>query len=128
MPVRIVRLGSPRGPGEGVRLGTVRYPPRGVPKAELARRDYYDVWLPALAPSAALLRAMKGAAGEDAWARFARAYLREMARGDAAHLLDALAALAAHTSFAVGCYCADEARCHRLLLRRLFAARGVATG
>ncbi len=127
MPVRIVRFGSPRARDEGVRLGTVRYPPRGVPKAELAARDFYDVWLPALAPSTELLRWAKDHSLVDSWPQFSRRYLREMASGDAAHLLDALAALARQTNFTVGCYCPDAAHCHRSLLRRLFEERGVET-
>jgi uncharacterized protein YeaO (DUF488 family) len=127
MAIRIVRLGSPRAAGEGLRTGTVRRPPRGVPKAEFATRDFYDVWLPQLSPSAELVRAGQ-AAGEDesAWRAFARRFRAEMAAGDAARLLDLLAALSHRTELAVGCYCEDEARCHRSVLRQLLAERGAA--
>lgn len=124
MALRIVRLGSPRAPHEGLRIGTVRRPPRGVPKAEFARRDFYDLWLPQLAPSAALVAAGLAAADDAGWRRFARAYRAEMKDGDASRLLDLLAALSRTTNIAVGCYCEDEARCHRSVLRELLAARG----
>lgn len=125
MSVRVVRLGSPRVPGEGLRLGTVRRPPRGVAKADFARLDYYDLWLPTLAPSAALLAASRAAGSVAAdWPRFARHYLAEMKRADAAHLLDLLAALSLRTDFSIGCYCADENYCHRSLLARLLRERG----
>jgi uncharacterized protein YeaO (DUF488 family) len=124
MPIRIVQLGSPRVPGEGLRLGTVRRPPRGVPKEEFARRDYYDVWLPNLAPSAELMAEGRAAQDDKAWAAFSRKYQAEMKQPDASHLLDALAALSHQTSFAVGCYCEVEQRCHRSLLRELLAQRG----
>ena len=126
MPVRIVRLGSPRAEGEGLRIGTVRRPPRGVAKADFARLDFYDVWLPNLAPSAELMAEGKAAADDKAWAAFSRRYAAEMAQPDAARLLDTLAALSHHGTFAVGCYCADESRCHRSLLRGLLAQRGAA--
>lgn len=126
MPVRIVRLGSPRAEGEGLRIGTVRRPPRGVAKADFARLDYYDVWLPNLAPSAELMAEGKAAADDKAWAAFSRRYAAEMAQPDAARLLDTLAALSHHGAFAVGCYCEDESRCHRSLLRGLLAQRGAA--
>ena len=127
MSVRIVRLGSPRHPGEGLRLGTVRRPPRGVPKGEYAARDIYDVWLPTLAPSEALLKDARAAVadGDDkAWKSFVRRYRAEMKAPDARALLDVLAALSQQTNFAVGCYCADESRCHRSVLRELLAERG----
>jgi len=124
MPLRIVRLGSPRHPQEGLRLGTVRRPPRGVPKSEFASGDFYDVWLPDLAPSEALLKAGKSADDARAWASFKRAYLAEMKAPDASRLLDLVAALSHRTNLSVGCYCADEARCHRSLLRELFRHRG----
>ena len=124
MPVHIVRLGDPRSPGEGLRVGTVRRPPRGVPKAEFASRDYYDVWLPNLAPSEALMQDGKAAETDAQWKSFARRYIAEMKVPDRAHLLDTLAALSHHASFAVGCYCVDETRCHRSLLRSLLAERG----
>ena len=119
--VRVVRLGSPRAKGEGLRLGTVRRPPRGVPKAEFTTRDYYDVWLPELSPSAALVsEAQSTAWTEKRWDQFVRAYRREMREPAAAHLIAALAALSHQTNFAVGCYCEDAARCHRSILEQLF--------
>lgn len=124
MSIRIVRLGERREPGEGLRLGTVRRPPRGVPRAELASRDYYDVWLPELAPSAALVKLAQRAGDERAWRAFARRYRAELKRPPAARLLDLLAALSQATELSVGCYCADERRCHRSLLRELLAEHG----
>jgi len=124
MPVRIVRLGSPRAEGEGLRIGTVRRPPRGVPKADFAKRDFYDVWLPNLAPSEELLKAGLDAQDDAArWKAFVRRYRAEMKRPEPRAVLDLLAALSHGTSFAVGCYCADESRCHRSLLRELLAER-----
>lgn len=124
MSIRIVRLGSLRSPGEGLRLGTVRRPPRGVRKADFAARDFYDVWLPALAPSEALLKAFLGAGSNRDWRAFSRRYSAEMKRPEVTHLLDFLAALSRQTNFSVGCYCADESHCHRTLLRDLLSARG----
>jgi len=125
MSVRIVRLGSPRRRGEGLRLGTVRHPPRGVPKAEFARRDFYDLWLPTLAPSQDLLRSSGGGGDmSQVWPAFARAYRAEMKAPAAAHLLDLLAALSHTTNFSVGCYCEAETWCHRSILRELLRARG----
>ena len=124
MAIRIVRLGSPRVRGEGLRLGTVRRPPRGVPKTEYAARDFYDVWLPNLAPSAELVKEALGAADDKAWAAFTRKYRAEMSAPDASHLLDLLAAMSRHSNFSAGCYCEDEVRCHRSILRELLAARG----
>jgi len=127
MSVRIVRLGTRRHPDEGPRLGTVRRPPRGVPKSEFASRDFYDVWLPTLAPSEALLKQARAAlAGGDerSWKTFARRYRAEMKAPDPKALLDTLAALSHTSNFAVGCYCADESRCHRSVLRELLAERG----
>lgn len=127
MSVRIVRLGSPRATGEGLRIGTVRRPPRGVPKQEYASRDLYDVWLPTLAPSEALLkdaRAALAAADEKGWKSFVRRYRAEMKAPDPKALLDTLAALSHHGDFAVGCYCAEESRCHRSVLRELLVERG----
>jgi uncharacterized protein YeaO (DUF488 family) len=124
MPIRIVRLGQPRHAGEGLRIGTVRRPPRGVPKAEFATRDFYDVWLPNLAPSAELMQQGLAAETDAQWKAFARGYHAEMKEPERAHLLDTLAALSHHASFAVGCYCENEARCHRSLLRGLLAERG----
>jgi uncharacterized protein YeaO (DUF488 family) len=127
MGIRIVRLGSPRAPGEGLRLGTVRRPPRGVKKDDLASRDFYDVWVPGVAPSETLLKQGKRAVDDAArWKAFARAYQREMKRPDAGRLLDLLAALSHVTDLAVGCYCEDESRCHRSLLRGLLQERGAA--
>lgn len=124
MAIRIVRLGTPRARGEGLRVGTVRHPPRGVPKRELAKRDYYDVWLPELAPSAELVHSAHEAESERDWARFAKRYRREMAAPAASRLLDLLAAFSQASDFAVGCYCPDEAHCHRSTLRELLAERG----
>jgi len=123
--IRIVRLGSPRAKGEGLRLGTVRRPPRGVPKAEFASRDFYDVWLPEVAPSERLVKAARQAADRpDAWRSFVRRYQSEMKRPEASHILDLLAALSHITHLSVGCYCADETRCHRSVLRSLLVERG----
>ncbi len=122
--LRVVRLGSPRVPGEGLRIGTVRRPPRGVPKSAFAVRDFYDVWLPNLAPSEALLKAGQAAQDERAWKTFVRRYRLEMQRPETARLLDVLAALSRTANFSVGCYCADEGRCHRSVLRALLAERG----
>jgi uncharacterized protein YeaO (DUF488 family) len=124
MAIRIVRLGSPRTSGEGLRVGTVRRPPRGVPKAEHASRDFYDVWLPDLAPSESLVKEGLHASDERAWRRFAKRYRAEMKRPEAAHLLMLLAALSHQTNFSVGCYCAEEARCHRSVLKELLLERG----
>ncbi len=124
MAIRIVRLGSPRVPDAGLRVGTVRRPPRGVPKADWARRDFYDAWLPDLAPSEALLKQGQQAHDERAWKTFVRRYRAEMKRPEAARLLDLLAALSRQTSFSVGCYCAEEERCHRSVLRALLLEHG----
>lgn len=128
MPIRIVRLGSPRAVDEGLRLGTVRRPPRGVPKTEFASRDYYDVWVPTLAPSAELMKQALDAKREDdarGWDRFVRAFRGELRdSADAGVLLDVLAALSRNSNLAVGCYCEDEARCHRSILRALLVDRG----
>lgn len=124
MAVRVIRLGSPREPGEGTRIGTVRRPPRGVPKAEFATRDFYDVWYPNLAPSAATLKLGQAANTPAQWARFIRAYRAEMAGPEASRTLDLLAALSHQADFSVGCYCAEEARCHRTVLRELLLERG----
>lgn len=124
MAIRIVRLGSARVAGEGLRLGTVRRPPRGVAKVEIASRGFYDVWLPELAPSETLLKAGKAAHDEREWRTFARRYRAEMGTPEKRHLLDLLAALSQRSDFSVGCYCADEQRCHRSLLRELLIAHG----
>ncbi len=124
MAIRIVRLGTPRARNEGLRIGTVRRPPRGVPKAEFASRDYYDVWFPTLAPSLELMKQGQAAEGSADWASFKRKFRAEMAEPGASHALELLAALSRTTDFAVGCYCEDEARCHRSVLRELLEARG----
>ena len=124
MPVRIVRLGTPRTPDEGLRLGTVRRPPRGVPKSEFAKRDFYDTWLPNLAPSAPLMAEGQAASSDKEWAAFKRKFHAEMKQPEASHLLDFLAALSHQTSFALGCYCENEAHCHRSVLRQLLVERG----
>lgn len=124
MPVRIVRLGSPRAPDEGLRIGTVRRPPRGVPKTAFASQDWYDVWLPALAPSAETLKLGKDAATDAAWKAFAKRYRTEMSDRDKFQAIDLLARLSHQTNFSVGCYCAIESRCHRSLLRCLLQERG----
>jgi len=125
MTVRIVRLGSPRLESEGLRIGTVRRPPRGIPKAEYASRNIYDVWFPNLAPSKALL---KEASPKDdpSWRTFKRRFLAEMNAPEARRTLDLLAALSHDTNFSVGCYCENEARCHRSILRELLGKRGAA--
>ena len=124
MAIRVVRLGSPRAAGEGLRLGTVRRPPRGVPKAEHASRDFYDAWLPELAPSEELVKQAQQAADERAWRAFERRYRAEMRRPEAARLLDLLAALSHQTNLSVGCYCQDESHCHRSVLRELLREHG----
>jgi len=124
MAVRIVRLGTPRTADEGIRIGTVRRPPRGVPKAAFATQNWYDVWFPNLAPSLATLQLGQEAATPAQWAAFARKYKAEMALPDAARTLDLLAALSHTTNFSVGCYCEIEANCHRSVLRTLLADRG----
>lgn len=124
MAIRIVRLGTPRAPGEGLRLGTVRRPPRGVPKEEFASRDYYDVWLPNLSPTPELVAQGLAVDDDKEWAIFRRKFMAEMKKPDASHLLDMLAALSRQTNLALGCYCADESRCHRSVLRALLVERG----
>jgi len=124
MAVRIVRLGMPRAKGEGTRIGTVRRPPRGVPKSEFASRDFYDVWFPNLAPSEATVKLGQRAETPAQWIAFARKYRAEMAKADNSRALDVLAALSQHADFSVGCYCEDENRCHRSVLRALLADRG----
>ena len=124
MAISILRLGSPRASGEGLRIGTVRRPPRGVPTADGARPEYYDVGLPTRAPSEALLKAALSAETDAQWKTFKRRYLAEMKDPDKSRLLDTLAGLSHHGSFAVGCYCENEARCHRSVLRELLTQRG----
>jgi uncharacterized protein YeaO (DUF488 family) len=124
MPIHVVRLGSPRLEAEGLRIGTVRRPPRGVPKADFASRNFYDVWLPNVAPSEELLKLGHAAEDEKRWLTFVKRYRAEMSQADKSHVLDLLAALSRQTSFSLGCYCADERRCHRSVLRELLADRG----
>lgn len=124
MAVRIVRLGTPRSKGEGLRIGTVRRPPRGVPKEKFASQDWYDVWFPNLAPSDATVKLGQRAETPAQWAAFARKYRAEMSKPDNRRVLDVLAALSRDANFSVGCYCENESRCHRSLLRALLAERG----
>jgi uncharacterized protein YeaO (DUF488 family) len=124
MSLRIVRLGSPRRPGEGTRIGTVRRPPRGVPKGEFASQDWYDVWFPTLAPSLATMKLGQAAKTSAQWSAFERKYRAEMGRPEARHALALLAALSHTADFSVGCYCEDERRCHRSLLRGLLIEHG----
>ncbi len=124
MPIAIVQLGTPRKRGEGLRLGTVRRPPRGVPKSDFARLDYYDVWFPNLSPSAELVQEAQRARDERAWAAFRRKFRREMSAPDRSRELDVLASLSHQTNFALGCYCQDDSRCHRSVLRELLLERG----
>jgi uncharacterized protein YeaO (DUF488 family) len=124
MAIRIVRLGTPRHAGEGTRVGTVRRPPRGVPKAEFARGNWYDVWFPTLAPSLETMKLGLSAETPAEWAAFTRKFRAEMKAPEAAHALDLLAALSHQANLSIGCYCEDERRCHRSLLRELLAARG----
>jgi uncharacterized protein YeaO (DUF488 family) len=126
MAVRVVRLGSARAAGEGTRIGTVRRPPRGVPKAAFASQNWYDVWLPNLAPSVETMKLAQQATTPAEWAAFAKKYRTEMASPEHSHVLDLLATLSQHTDFSVGCYCEDEAQCHRSILRALLAERGAA--
>jgi len=126
MAISIVQLGQPRKPGEGVRIGTVRRPPRGVPKSDFAQLDYYDVWFPNVSPTADLVQEALHAADERAWAAFARKFRHEMKAPDRSRELDVLAALSHHANFSVGCYYKDESRCHRSLLRELLLERGAA--
>lgn len=131
MALRIVRLGEPRHPGEGLRIGTVRRPPRGVPKEEFASRDFYDVWMPLLSPTPELVKQAQAAQSahdkdqqDKGWQTFVRHFRTEMRDGDAARLRDMLAALSHQTNLSVGCYCEDEAHCHRSVLRALLKERG----
>jgi uncharacterized protein YeaO (DUF488 family) len=125
MSIRVVRLGTPRTPGEGLRLGTVRRPPRGVKKEDYARRDFFDVWVPELAPPADLVSwALSEPFTPGRWNRYARAYRAQMKKPAARRLLALLAAMSEDTNFSVGCYCADESRCHRSLLRELLSEAG----
>src|SRR5438477_10580445 len=124
MSVRVVRLGSQRVENEGLRIGTVRRPPRGVPKAEFASKNWYDVWFPNLAPSVETMKLGQEAKTPAQWARFIKKYRAEMATPEASHALELLAALSHHSNFSVGCYCENEAHCHRSALRQLLAEKG----
>jgi uncharacterized protein YeaO (DUF488 family) len=126
MAVRIVRLGTRRAAGEGLRIGTVRRPPRGVPKSEFAKRDFYDVWFPTLAPSMPIMQQALAATTPAEWRRFVRAFRREMSAPEPSRALDLLAALSHTADFSIGCYCEDEAHCHRSVLRELLTVRGAA--
>ncbi len=123
MTVRIVRLGTDRFPDEGLRIGTVRRPPRGVAKSEFSSKNFYDVWLPTLAPSSETVKLAQGAKNEREWSRFMRKYRAEMATPESKAVLDLLAGLSHQTNFSVGCYCPDESRCHRSVLRALLLDR-----
>ena len=124
MAIRVVRLGTRRARGEGLRLGTVRRPPRGVPKSKFASGNWYDLWFPVLAPSEATVKLGRSTSTERGWRRFAQRYRAEMRRPEASQALDLLAALSRRANFSVGCYCEDESRCHRSLLRELLKAAG----
>jgi uncharacterized protein YeaO (DUF488 family) len=124
MAIRIVRLGSPREGDEGLRLGTVRRPPRGVPKDEFASRDFYDVWLPNLSPSAELVKEAQSSEDDKGWSAFKRKFRTEMNSSETSKVLDLIAALSRQTNMSLGCYCEDEARCHRSVLRELLMERG----
>lgn len=126
MSIRIVRLGSPRAPDEGTRIGTVRRPPRGVPKSEFARQDWYDTWFPVLAPSVETMKLGQGAETPAQWTVFVKRYRKEMAAPEAAQALALLTALSKDANFSVGCYCENEARCHRSVLRELLKEQGAA--
>lgn len=124
MSVRVVRLGAPRLPGEGTRIGTVRRPPRGVPKSEFSRQNWYDVWFPNLAPSVESMKLGQAAETPAQWSAFVRKYKAEMATPEAKHDLELLAALSRTAEFSVGCYCEHEDRCHRSILKQLLAENG----
>ena len=124
MAIRVVRLGTARARDEGIRIGTVRRPPRGVPKSEFASRDWYDVWFPTLAPSVETMKSAQEAKTPAQWAAFARKYRAEMAKPEAGHAIELLATLSRQANFSVGCYCEDESRCHRSILRALLVERG----
>ena len=128
MTIRIVRLGTKRAKGEGLRIGTVRRPPRGVPKTEFSSQNWYDVWFPNLAPTAELMKLGQAVKSEKEWAVFARKYRAEMKDPDKSRTLDLLAALSHNSDFSVGCYCENEARCHRSIMRELLSERGAKIG
>jgi len=124
MAVRVLRLGSDRVEGEGLRIGTVRRPPRGVPKVEFSSRNWYDVWFPNLSPSTETMKIGKNARTDREWLAFKKRYRAEMSTPENSHILELLAALSHHTDFSVGCYCENEARCHRSVLRELLIEKG----
>lgn len=124
MTIRVVRLGTARNDGEGVRIGTVRRPPRGVPKRDFASKNWYDVWFPLLAPTVETMKLAQKARTQSQWTSFAKRYRAEMARPEAQHAMELLATLSHHTNLSVGCYCEDEAHCHRSLLRELLTEKG----
>ncbi|SPF46265.1 conserved hypothetical protein [Syntrophobacter sp. SbD1] len=124
MSIRIIRLGSSRDKGEGLRIGTVRRPPRGIPKSDYAKKDFYDVWLPNLSPSQSLMQEGKSSQDEASWSVFKKKFRSEMSRPDASKILDLLAALSHQTNVTLGCYCENENRCHRSILRELLMERG----
>ncbi len=124
MATRIVRLGTPRAKDEGLRIGTVRRPPRGVPKTKFASQDWYDVWFPNLAPSLPTMKMALTAETPDQWNRFVKKYRAEMSTPENTHAIELLAALSHHTNFSVGCYCEDESHCHRSILRKLLIEKG----
>ena len=124
MSVHVVRLGSKRGDNEGTRIGTVRRPPRGVPKSEFASRDWYDVWFPILAPSVPTMKLAQAATTAAQWAAFRKKYRAEMSTTETSHAIELLAVLSQHTNFSVGCYCSDEEHCHRSVLRALLIENG----
>jgi uncharacterized protein YeaO (DUF488 family) len=124
MAIRIVRLGTPRAKDEGLRIGTVRRPPRGVPKSKFASQNWYDVWLPNLAPSIPTMKLGLSAETPAQWAKFIKKYRAEMATPENAHTIELLAALSHHSNFSVGCYCENEAHCHRSILRELLTQQG----
>jgi len=125
MAIRVIQLGSPRDRNEGIRVGMVRRPPRGVSKADYARLDYYDIWLPQLAPSAGLVKLAQAGKNDVArWKLFEKRYIRELSSHDNLRLLDFLSALSRGTDFSIGCYCEDESKCHRSILKKILAQRG----
>ena len=126
MAITIVRLGSPRSENEGLRIGTVRRPPRGVPKSEFAAQNWYDLWFPNLAPSVETMKQAQQATTPAQWQAFVRRYRAEMAEPEHAHAIGLLALLSRQTNFSVGCYCEHESHCHRSILRQLLAEQGAA--